>query len=181
MVVLIMKEKGHRLDDYFKCYGDMTFRNICLFVDYHTAEDICQETFLRLAENLDCVNSRMVKAWLIVVSERLAKDYLKKGGKHAARIGLRLDEVDLADLSSDVENMVEELEESRKKGSILKRLRKEKPEWYDVLLMKYLEDMSDRMIGRKLGIREALVGQWRRRARLWLQDRYFSEYEERDS
>ncbi len=181
MVVLIMKEKDHRLDDYFKCYGDITFQNICLFVDYHTAEDICQETFLRLAENLDSVNSKMVKAWLIVVSERLAKDHLKKGGKHVSRIGLELDKVDLEDLSSDVENMVEELEESRKKGRILKRLKKERPQWYDVLLMKYLEDMSDRVIGKKLGIRESLVGQWRRRARLWLRDRYSREYGERDS
>ena len=103
MVVLIMKEKDHRLDDYFKCYGDITFQNICLFVDYHTAEDICQETFLRLAENLDSVNSKMVKAWLIVVSERLAKDHLKKGGKHVSRIGLELDKVDLEDLSSAYE------------------------------------------------------------------------------
>ena len=47
--------------------------------------------------------------------------------------------------------------------------------------MKYLEDMSDRVIGKKLGIRESLVGQWRRRARLWLRDRYSREYGERDS
>ena len=90
-----MKEKDHRVDDYFKCYGDVTFQNICLFVDYHTAEDICQETFLRLSENLDHVNARMVKAWLLVVSERLAKDYLKKGGKYSTRVGLNLDEIDL--------------------------------------------------------------------------------------
>ena len=69
-----MKEKDHRVDDYFKCYGDVTFQNICLFVDYHTAEDICQETFLRLSETLDNVNARMVKAWLLVISERLAKN-----------------------------------------------------------------------------------------------------------
>ena len=176
-----MKEKDHRVDDYFKCYGDVTFQNICLFVDYHTAEDICQETFLRLSENLDHVNARRVKAWLLVVSERLAKDYLKKGGKYSTRVGLNLDEIDLEDLSSDVENMVEELEESRKKGKILKRLKIEKPEWYDVLLMKYLEDMSDRKIGRRLGIKESLVGQWRRRARVWLRDRYSREYGKGDS
>ena len=80
-----------------------------------------------------------------------------------------------------METMVEELEESRKKGKILKRLKIEKPEWYDVLLMKYLEDMSDRRIGRRLGIKESLVGQWRRRARVWLRDRYSREYGKGDS
>ncbi len=172
-----MKEKDHRLDDYFKCYGDVTFRNICLFVDYHTAEDICQETFLRLSAHLDQVHPKMVKAWLMVVSERLAKDFLKKGGKYTTRLGLNLDEIDIADLSSDVECMVEEVEESRKKGKVLNYLKKEKPEWYDVLLMKYLENMSDRTISRKLGVKESLVGQWRHRARLWLREKYSSEYE----
>lgn len=47
--------------------------------------------------------------------------------------------------------------------------------------MKYLEDMSDRRIGRRLGIKESLVGQWRRRARVWLRDRYSREYGKGDS
>ena len=41
--------------------------------------------------------------------------------------------------------------------------------------------MSDRKIGRRLGIKESLVGQWRRRARVWLRDRYSREYGKGDS
>lgn len=176
-----MKEKDHRLDDYFKCYGDMTIRNLCLFVDYYTAEDLCQETFVRLSENMDHVNPKTVKAWLLVVSENLAKDYLKKGGQYTTSVGLNPEQVDIEDSGSDVEKIVEEVEESRKKGKILKRLKRERPEWYDVLLMKYLENMSDRKIGKRLGITDVLVGQWRHRARRWLNDRYIGEYGKRDS
>ena len=43
-----MNEKDHRIDDYFVQYSDMVIRNICLYVDYHTTEDLCQETFIRL-------------------------------------------------------------------------------------------------------------------------------------
>lgn len=175
-----MKEKDHRLDDYFKCYGNLTFRNICLFVDYHTAEDICQETFLRLSENLDHVPPQMVKAWLIVVSERLAIDFLKKGGQYRTNIGLNLDEVDIIDPDFDVEKIVEEKELSRKRKNILRRLKQEKPEWYHALIMKYTENISDRVIGRRMGVKESLVGQWRKRARMWLKDKYDREYGEGD-
>ena len=41
--------------------------------------------------------------------------------------------------------------------------------------------MSDREIGSIMGIKASLVGQWRRRARLWLKDRYSSEEEEDQS
>lgn len=77
-----MMEKDHRLDDYFVQYKDMVIRNIYLYVDYYTAEDLCQETFIRLQKYLERVKPEKVKAWLLAVSEHLALDYLKKGGKY---------------------------------------------------------------------------------------------------
>ena len=79
-----MMEKDHRLDDYFVQYKDMVIRNIYLYVDYYTAEDLCQETFIRLQKYLERVKPEKVKAWLLAVSEHLALDYLKKGGKYTS-------------------------------------------------------------------------------------------------
>lgn len=167
-----MKEKDHRLDDYFERYGDMLFRHVRTFVDYHTAEDICQETFLRLAANLDHVEPKMVKAWLLKVSKRLAFDHRKKGGRYETRVGLGPEEMEIEDERSDTERIVIKLEESREMDRVLGRLEKEKPKWHDALLMRYQERMSDQEIGVAMGIKASLVGQWRRRARLWLKDRY---------
>lgn len=176
-----MKEKDHRLDDYFERYGDMLFRHVRTFVDYHTAEDICQETFLRLAAHLDQVEPELVKALLLKVSKRLAYDYNKKGGRHKTKVGLGPEEMEIADVHSDTERIVIELEESREMDRVLGRLEKENPRWHDALLMRYQERMSDREIGSIMGIKASLVGQWRRRARLWLKDRYSSEEEEDQS
>lgn len=170
-----MKEPDHRLDDYIQCYGDMLFRHVRTFVDYHTAEDICQETFLRLADNLDHVKPELVKAWLQKVSKRLAFDYRKKGGRYTIRVGLGPEEMEIEDERSDTERIVLEREESRELNRILGCLEAENPRWHDALLMRYQERMSDREIGKAMGIKASLVGQWRRRARLWLKRRYSGE------
>ncbi len=175
-----MKEKDHQLDDYFECYKDMLYRHVCTYVDHHTAEDICQETFLRLSKNLDHVHPEMVKAWLLRVSKRLALDYLKKGGKYKTEVGFDQEEMDIIDVHSDTERMVTEAEESREKYRVLESLEREKPEWFDALLMRYQERMSDREIGEAMGVKSSLVGQWRRRARRWLMDRYSVENKEND-
>lgn len=159
-----MNEKDHRLDDYFVRYREMVIRNISLFVDYHTAEDLCQETFIRLGENLDCVKPEKVKAWLLVVSEHLALDYLRKGGKYRTTVGLKLEQEEFIDPGSDVELIVEEREESRKRIKVLGRLKLEKRDWYDALILRYVGRMSDKEISRTKKIKKSLVGKWRQRA-----------------
>ena len=57
-------------------------------MDDHTAEDLCQETFIRLSEDLERVEPEKMKAWLLEVSDNLTKDYLRKGGKYKVYLGL---------------------------------------------------------------------------------------------
>ena len=175
-----MNEKDHRIDDYFVQYSDMVIRNICLYVDYHTAEDLCQETFIRLSDHLDSLKPEEIKRWLLVVSERLALDYLKKGGQYSTTIGLEENEEKFADQRSDTALIVEEREESRIKGRVLERLKREKRDWYDALILYYVGRMSDDEISRRKGVKKSLVGKWRQRAKEKLREWYELEYPERD-
>ena len=170
-----MSERHHRLDDYFVRYRELIIRNLCLYVDYHTAQDLCQESFIRLADNLKRVEPEMVKAWLLVVSERLALDYLKKGGKYKSITELQTDHQELVDLRSDIERIAEERDESRRKLSALARLKQEKREWYDALILRYVGKMNDTAISEMLGIKRSLVGKRRQRAREKLREWYESE------
>lgn len=175
-----MSESYHHLDDYFVRYSKMVVRNLCLYVDYHTAQDLCQETFIRLSEHLDSVKPEKVKAWLLIVSEHLALDYLRKGGKYTTIVGLRVEREELFDLSTDTEQLVEEREESRKKFKVLSRLKKEKRELYDALILRYVGRMSDKKIGEEMGIKKSLVVKRRQRAREKLREWYKKEYPEED-
>ena len=121
-----MREMDHRLDDYFVQHKDIVIRNICLYVDYHTAEDLCQETFIRLQKYLDRVKPAKIVSWLIVVSEHLAMDHLKKGGQYTTVPGLNMADAELLEFCSDPAEIVLEREDSRKRLRVLERLRRER-------------------------------------------------------
>lgn len=75
---------------------------------------------------------------------------------------------------------MEEREESRIKGRVLERLKREKRDWYDALILYYVGRMSDDEISRRKGVKKSLVGKWRQRAKEKLREWYELEYPERD-
>ncbi len=173
-----MDRENDRLDALFIEYRKIVIRNAYLFVkDYYIAEDICQETFIRLERNLGTVPPEKVKGWLLCVSERLAIDYLRKGGKYKIHVGL--DEAEWKpppEDCADVSSLLEKKEEREQKGRVLKRLKREKPLWYETVCMSYLENMDNPSIGRELGVRPYLISKWKERAKLWLQNAFEEAY-----
>lgn len=178
-----MEKENDQLDDFFIKYRDIVIRNAYLLVqDYYSAEDICQETFIRLKKHLDHVAPEKVQAWLLCVSGRLAIDYLRKGAKYEINVGIDRTELELlAHNDSDVSCLVEKKEEYKQRKNVLKRLKKEKPLWYEVICMSYLEDMDNPSIGKELGVKSSLVSKWKERGKRWLKTAYENEYKERGS
>lgn len=176
-----MKKENDRLDDFFMKYHDMVIRNAYLLVkDYYLAEDICQETFIRLGKHLDHVPPEKVKAWLIYVSGRLAVDCLRKGGKYETKIGVDETELELLiENDYDLSCLIVKKEEYEQRGKVLKQLKKEKPLWYEVICMSYLEDMDNPSIGKELGVKPSLVSKWKERGKRWLKTAYEKECTER--
>ena len=62
----------------------------------------------------------------------------------------------------------------------MERLKKEKPQWYDVLFMSLYEGMDNHAIALEMGIKPSLVSKWKERAIKWLKKAYEKEYKERD-
>lgn len=85
----------------------------------------------------------------MVVSEHLALDHLKRGGKIQTIIGLEPEKTEIPDLRLDTVLLAEEREESRRKYNVLFRLKMEKRDWYDALILKYVGHMSDKEISEK--------------------------------
>ena len=175
-----MNEKDHRLDDYFVQYNELVINNVKLFVEYHTAEDICQEAFIRLGLRLNNIKPECVPGWLLQVSERLAIDFMRKGGQYKTYIGLENYDETLYDLDADPSHIVVEKEDIREHRIVLERLKKEKPQWYDVLFMSLYEGMDNHAIALEMGIKPSLVSKWKERAIKWLKKAYEKEYKERD-
>ena len=83
-------------------YKDAIFNFIYHFVaDYHRAQDISQETFLRVLRNVDRYKSRnSFKTWLYKIAVNLCKNELRDRSRHRT---LSLDDpaMDIESLSGD--------------------------------------------------------------------------------
>lgn len=171
-----MNDADHGLDEAFQKYKDMVIRNACLYVnDFHAAEDIAQETFLRLGEHISEVPPEKRGRWLLRVSGNMAKDYRKKGGKYKTIPGLEewREEADReADNCFDLSVLLERKETRRETAELLRRLAEKNPGWFQTIWMSYFEEMDNRSIAKELGISSILVSQWKRRAKKWLREIY---------
>lgn len=178
-----MNEEDHLLDDCYGKYRDLVLRNALMIVkDYYLAEDIAQETFLRLGENADHIFPEKALRWLLRVSENLAKDYLKKGGHYRVTVGLDPDMQEGISRSntdfSDLSTLIAKKEACSQTGKLLKRLEKERPNWYRTLWMSYYEEMDNRSIGKELGVSPFLVSKWKERGKRWMLEAYKKEEED---
>ena len=75
-----MNQTKDRFTRYVDLYQGLVMNNAKKYVDHQTAEDVAQDTFIKMLENLEGLEDATVKDWLAVVSMNIAKDYAKKGG-----------------------------------------------------------------------------------------------------
>ena len=156
-----MCEDDRRLDDYFEIFKDLIIRYAKSYVgDYYIAEDICQETFIRFGEHQDEIRESSAKFWLMktaVIDLDTALDMLSE------------------DPFSDVSWILEEKEKSEFLKRALFRMKIEHNNWYEVILMSYVQRMDNISIGNEFGVSAALVSKWKERAHTWLRNAYIKE------
>ena len=73
-----MNQILERFNSYVNRYQKLIMVNAEKFVDHQTAEDVSQDTFLKMLQHMEYLDESTVKQWLIGVSRNIAKEYLKK-------------------------------------------------------------------------------------------------------
>ena len=159
----------------------MVIRNAYLVTkDYYAAEDICQETFVRLNARLDQIPDENVRSWLLRTSRRLALDHQRneerRGDSPAYTEWEEEMEAHVASECFDLSELLEKREEIRARKETLMLLKERRPLWYDVLLMSCVEEMCNGAIGLQLDITPSLVSKWKERAGRWLRECYEKDY-----
>ena len=136
-----MSKESQYLDFYVMKYQDVVIRNAYVYVkDYHVAEDICQETFIRFEQKMETIPDEKVIRWLLRVSERLALDHLRKGKRRGENLSLEEYAGVLEDnRNTDASKMVIQREECEERLRVLDQLKEVRPNWHDALMMSYLE------------------------------------------
>ena len=168
-----MSQKLEKFHKYLNLYQKLVKVNAGKFVDEQLAEDVAQETFLKMYERLDYLKDDTVKQWLIVVSGNIAKDYVRKGGQYET--SSMEPEILMAHMEQRVESAEESYENDEKHKAVLELLRTacellydKNPNWYYVMLDSYYMEMSSAEIAEMLKTTTGNVDVMKSRARSYL-------------
>lgn len=168
-----MSQKLERFHKYLNLYQKLVKANAGNFVDEKLAEDVTQETYIKMYEHLDYLEDDRVKNWLIVVSGNIAKDYLKKGGnvfvESMAPNNL------LTEMEDRTPSAEESFEEQEKQKAALELYRtacnllyEKNPNWYFIMIDSRELGMTSAQIAEVLNTTVANVDVMRSRAREFL-------------
>lgn len=168
-----MSQKLEKFHKYLNRYQSLVKRNAGKFVGEQLAEDVAQETFLKMFERLDYLDDETVKQWLIVVSGNIAKDYIRKGGKYETNA--METEVLLTHVERCVESAEECYENDEKHKAALNLLRtacdllyEKNPNWYYIMLDSCYMGMSSAEIAKIFKTTPGNIDVMKSRARKYL-------------
>ena len=141
--------------------------------DFHYAEEITQDTFLRAYQNLSTLrNPSQFLGWLYVIANRLCLNWLRKQ-KHAKQLQSLEDTPMEEVVKSDYARYVleqRETEATEHRFEIVKKLLEKLPEGErTVMTLYYLGEMTTREIGKFLGVSVETIRTRLHRARKRLQ------------
>lgn len=143
-----------RLEEWMSLYGNDVLHLAYSYVhNYHRAEDVVQDVFLRAWRNLDSFQGQSsVKTWLLSITANRSKDMLRSWSvKHeVSDDGVVLHNVPVGDTESEVENRLQ----SDKLWEIVRGL----PEKYrEIVVLYYQRELSGHEIAEVLDISEQAV------------------------
>ena len=149
--------------------------------NYDVAEDITQDTFLKLYTKFDDLKGGNLSAWLFTTAKNAALNYKKK---HDREI-LSVDDEEYTDdepyrESTEEEYAENELERERARlhDRIFQGLIKKNPRWYEAVFLAYYMEIPQEKVAQMMDIRLGVLHSILHRAKKWIRKTYGVEYEE---
>ena len=139
--------------------------------DYHLAQDVCQEVFIKLYLNIHGLDEERVKGWIIVAAENTAIDFVRKRD--------RLREEPCDDRGNLYRGKGPDLDEIHRNAEIKEfghrlfcALHEKNPEWYDIVMGLDVAELPPKEVARRLGISIVNLRVKHHRAREWLRNNF---------
>ena len=157
-----------KFQEIYEEYKNLVLKSVYdMTGDFHLAQDICQETFLRLHGYQDNIIVSKVKGWLLVVSSHLVYDYMKKASSRR--------EILIDDQASIY---LEQAEQKQLCSSMLRALREKNEDWYEVLMLVEYLGVPRKVVARKRGVSLSTIDNYLRKSKKWMKANFQKEYEE---
>ena len=149
--------------------------------NYDAAEDITQDTFLKLYTGFKDFKIEKIPAWLYTVTKNSALNYKKKYG---CLVSIDDEESGLENTLSTVsteEGYIEREHKTEKENlndRILSGLMEKNQRWHDAVLLAYYMDIPQERVAEIMGVKIGVLHSILHRAKVWIRKTYGVEYEE---
>jgi RNA polymerase sigma-70 factor (ECF subfamily) len=163
LMVRLQRRDPHALAELYDRYGQVVFRLILRMVrDSGTAEDLVQETFLRVWNRVGGFDSERgaVGPWLLAVARNRAIDYLRCQGRRTENT-VELNETEHPELFADISTDVFNVDLVRQVKRALDQLDSQQRQ---AIELAYFEGMSQTEIAERMGQPLGTIKTWTRRA-----------------
>lgn len=144
-----------------------------IFRDYHLAQDLSQEIFLKVYASLSTYNIKYpFSTWLLRVAHNYSIDYLRKKKLNLVSLESKVGDTKVADsLAASLPAASRAFELSRERDQIKEAIFALDPDYRSVIFLRYIEGVKLEDIGYILNIPLGTVKSRINRARLLLQRR----------
>lgn len=141
-------------------YGDSLLRMCTLYVkDMHLAEDILQETFIKVYQKYHTFNKQShEKTWIISIAINTCKNYLRGNWLRKVKTGV-------FDDSTSPINIEDHILKAEKEQDLLEKVLQLKVKYREVILLYYYQELEVKDIAEILNIKEGSVRVRLQRAR----------------
>ncbi len=161
--------------------------------DYHLAQDICHEVFLKLHQRMDHIREEGLKAWLEVVTENTAIDYQRRRKRQTdqeamtgmippedSSRGILSGAGDGKEIEWELANQgLDRQMELREFGHrVFRELQEKNPEWYRIILYLDVGGFSLKETAQQLRISDGNLRVKHCRAKSWLRQNFSSKLRE---
>ena len=126
---------------------------------YSAAEDITQDTFLKLYMGYDSMKKKNISSWLFTTAKNAALNYRKKHSREIFEIDENWERLELHE-------------------KIFTNLMEKNERWYDAIVLVYYMEMPQAKAAELMGIRLEVLHSLLHRAKKWIKKKYGTEYEE---
>ncbi|QDP39973.1 RNA polymerase sigma factor [Radiobacillus deserti] len=145
-------------EEIYKTYYQKVLRVSCMILKNPSlAEDVAQETFIKAFKKMDMIrDTEKISGWLSTIASRTAIDFLRKEKKISA---VPIEEVVCMKLyqSSLFGNVENELDRLFTEDEIKEEMKALSPKLQAVFQLKYMKEMKDEEIAKRLKLSKAAV------------------------
>ena len=162
--------KKAEIDRLYKENVSKVYRTALYYVeDHYVAEEIVQEVFLKLYDNLGDICMESVPAWLITTAKNMAKNYPEQEVPYSSE-----------GLDAQLIEVLRQKECRELHDTIFADLYEKNSRWYEAVTVSYTLDKPQKEVAEKMGISVDTLYSTLYRAKQWIKKYYEKQFHQLD-